>query len=197
MSEEQARSKDRPTIHAACDSQVLLWSMPWAMTAAAKKKRKEGQDVIEMRRRARLLMTMLDNDRTIIVIPSVAVAELLAGIDPARHVSILAEFTNRFFCPPFDAAASILAAKLWQYERGLKNVSPGLPEDDRSERIILKADMLIISTAKMAGATIFFSHDEKARRLAKQADMEARDLPVSSGDWIKDYDVAQAVKEDE
>lgn|GEM_PF-3269056 len=43
----------------ACDSQVLMWALPWAMHPDKKKKHGK-QDVPEMRRRAKLLLRMFE-----------------------------------------------------------------------------------------------------------------------------------------
>jgi predicted nucleic acid-binding protein len=125
---------------------------------------------------------------TALCIPSVVVSELLAGVDPSKHAKLLADFDKRFFCPPFDVRSAGLAARLWQFERGLPGASSGLPKDQRSDRRVLKSDILIVATAKAAGATTFYSHEEKCRRLAKQAGMKPEDLPLSPGELWPDVE---------
>ena len=44
-------------------------------------------------------------------------------------------------------------------------------------RDVLKADAMIIGTAKAAGATIFYTHDARCRALA-QLVMKVEDLPT-------------------
>ena len=46
------------------------------------------------------------------------------------------------------------------------------------KRITLKVDVLVVVSARVAGAQIFYSHDRKCRRLAALAKLEARDLPT-------------------
>ena len=181
----------KPSVIAACDSQILMWAFPWAMRPD-KKKRKTGQDVPEMRLRARILLKKIASEDTELCIPSVVVSELLLGVEPQHHAKVITEFNDRFFCPPFDMKACVLAARLWQFKRGLPGHSPGLPEKERTERRILKSDILIVASAKVAGATIFYSHEERCRRPANEAGMEAKDLPTSSGNWVVD----QEAKED-
>ena len=166
---------------ASCDSQVLMWSLPWAMTEEKKTKKKGGQDVAVMRQRAGWLMGYLADKGIDLYIPSLVVAELIGGVPIDRHAKLVAEFSRRFQCPPFDAKACALAARLWQFERGLTGHSDGLPDAERSTRRVLKADMQIVASAKEAGATHFYSHDKKCRRLAAEAGMTAKDLPESSG----------------
>jgi len=48
------------------------------------------------------------------------------------------------------------------------------------KRQVLKADVQIVATAKVAGAGTFYSHDLKCRKLAVSAGLTARDLPTHS-----------------
>jgi predicted nucleic acid-binding protein len=185
-------SERKTLLIAGCDAQVLIWALPWSMRPEGKKKKPVQQHVLDMRVRARILLRLLEEEGFDLCIPSVVVAELLAGVEPQKHARLLAEFDERFFCPPFDSKACALAARLWQFERGLPGTSAGLPEAERTERIILKSDMLIVASAKAAGATRFYSHDKKCLRLAKEAGMDARDLPVTSGNFVTDQEAKEA-----
>lgn len=187
-----SEKKSKPEVTAGCDSQVLMWAFPWAMRPD-KKKSRGSQDVPQMRLRAKILMRLLEERGIQLCVPSVVVSELLAGIDPRKYASILAEFEDRFFCPPFDIKASALAATLWQFERGLPGTpNKGLPAAERTERPIFKSDILIVASARIAGASLFYSHDGKCRRLAEQAGMAAADLPHSSGNFVTDQELAEA-----
>jgi hypothetical protein len=159
----------------------------------SKKGTKAPQNVAEMRRRARILLQLFNEQEIELCVPSVVVSELLAGVEPSKHANLLAEFEQKFFCPPFDLKACALAARLWQFERGLQGTSAGLPKTERSERRLLKSDILIVASAKIAGASLFYSHEKKCRRLAQEAGMRAFDLPESSGNLLTDL----AIEEDE
>jgi predicted nucleic acid-binding protein len=161
-----------------------MWALPWGLRP--EKKQKISQDVAEMRKRAKWLLQEISDEGEQLCVPSVIVAELLAGVIPTKHANLLATFDAGFFCPPFDVKACALAARLWQFERGLPGVSPGLPKAEQTDRMLLKSDILIVASAKEAGAARFYSHDQKCRRLAKEAGMLACDLPVSSGDIFLD-----------
>jgi predicted nucleic acid-binding protein len=126
-----------------------------------------------MQRRAGVLLTELDEDEQRIIIPNIIVAELLLGVDPADAGKFIAELQNSFFMPTFDLRAALLAASLWQKHRKL-------PKASQIARSCLKADVMIVATAKVAGATRFYSHDAKARNLAKLAGLDAFDLPLVS-----------------
>jgi hypothetical protein len=175
---------------ASCDSQTLMWAFPWGLIARSKKASASNkEEIAEKRLRARMLLKILDRDKVKIIVPSIVVAELLIGVDLHRHTKVLMEFNKQFFCPPFDVSACSLAAGLWQFERGLPGENKGgLPENDRSLRKTLKSDILIVASAKIAGATTFYSDDKSARRLATEAGMEGKGLPTTSGDWILDWE---------
>lgn len=163
------------------DAMTMIWGL---RKPHYSKSQQPSEEVVDLQRRAHVLLLSLDQQRARIVVPTVAVAEVLAGIERQRHGQVLAEIQKRFFCPPFDLKASALAAELWQKHRAL-------PKNQQMERSILKADVLIIATAKTAGATVFYSHDVNSRKLAGTV-MEARDLPTHSEDMFVDLETRTA-----
>lgn len=150
------------------DTMVLIWGMQEAHAGSPR----AGQDVPDMRRRAEILIQELSEQNEQIVVPTVMVAELLVKIDPRKHGDFIAVLQGRFFCPPFDLRAGSVAAALWQKHKQL-------PQSQQLARSILKADVLIVATAKVAGATTFYSHEPKCRKLAELAGMQGKDLPVN------------------
>ncbi|HVA48043.1 MAG TPA: PIN domain-containing protein [Pirellulales bacterium] len=163
---------------AAIDAMVLMWAMRALSTARPKS---ATDDDLALQQRAWMLLEMLHDEKRQIVVPTVAVAELLAGIPHAQHGQFVAEMQQRFFMPPFDIRAASVSAKLWQDHRGL-------PKADQLSRSVLKADALIIATAKVAGATDFYSHERKARRLAELAGLSGKDLPVHTGNFLHELE---------
>jgi hypothetical protein len=155
-------------VSVALDTMFLIWAL-----RKDPRKEKLSEHDAEMLRRSRILLRDLDEKKQIVILPAVAAAELLCPIDPKEHGKFIAVLTQRFFCPPFDIRAASLAAELWQYHRGL-------PSTEQTSRTVLKADVLIISSAKVGGASTFYSHDAKCRKLATHAGLKARDLPTHS-----------------
>lgn len=49
-----------------------------------------------------------------------------------------------------------------------------------SDRVVLKADVMILASAKAAGATEFYSNDDDCRKLAVLAGMRGRELPTDN-----------------
>lgn len=162
----------------AVDAMVLMWAMRALSTA---RKRSSTDDDLALQQRAWMLLEMLHDEQRQVVVPTIAVAELLTGIPHAQHGQFVAELQQRFFMPPFDVRAASVAAKLWQDHRGL-------PKSDQLARSVLKADAMIVATAKVAGATDFYSHERKARRLAELAGLNAKDLPVHTGNFLHEME---------
>lgn len=135
----------------------------------------------ERRRRARILLSMLEEEKARIVVPSIVVSEILVGIPVEEHGAFVAELPRRFYCPPFDLQAAALAADLWQKHKKL-------PKRDQLQRTVLKADVLIVASASVAQAKVFYSYERKCRRLATLAGLDARDLPSHHEDMFLDRD---------
>jgi hypothetical protein len=129
----------------ALDTMVLVWG---GLRPPISKKTAASAHVAEMEFRSRVLIRDLEDRGEKVIIPTIAVAELLTPLEPRQHGQFIATLTDRFFCPPFDLRAAAMAAQLWQWHRGL-------PAEEQIQRSVLKADVLIISVAKVAGASSF------------------------------------------
>jgi hypothetical protein len=114
------------------------------------------------------------------------VAELLVKVDMAQHGNYLAELQKRFFTPVFDLRASAVAASLWLKHRGL-------PKDEQIARQTLKSDVLIVATALVAGAKVYYSNDSKCRRFADLAGMKGQNLPTHHTNMHRDADIRRGV----
>jgi predicted nucleic acid-binding protein len=151
------------------DSQILSFWMKRRPPSANNK----TQDVAEMFRRSRLLIDDLKRRDARIYVPTVVVSELLIGIEREKHGSFIAALQSLFVVVPFDVRATSLAAELWMHNHSL-------PPEEKLERRYLKSDVLILASAKVAGARFFYSYDKKCRKLADKAGMIGRDLPENS-----------------
>ncbi len=163
----------------ALDTMVLIWGLRRTNPKAGS----VNASVADLQRRSRILIRDLEEKKETIVIPTVEVAELLVPIPSSEHGNFIAKLSERFFCPPFDLRAAAVAADLWQYHRQL-------PADEQIERRVLKADVLIIATSKVAGVNLFFSHDAKCRKLAEKAGLKGRDLPTHSENLFTNVDIS-------
>ncbi len=100
----------------AVDSMILIWGM-----RSRKSGDKSSKELQDLETRAQILFEILDEEKDEIVVPTVAVAELLAGVSPEDHARFLSEIHEQFFCPTFDLPAAAIAAQLWQAHRSLQN----------------------------------------------------------------------------
>ena len=161
----------------ALDTMILIYASqdPDSENAALIK-----PEDLKLRKRAKILLIDLDAKKSDVMIATVAISEYLCKIPSHKHGDIIVEFEKRFkHLPVFDLRASAKAAELFQLHREL------LPED-QLERRLLKLDVMVVASAAVAGAQVFYSHDAKCRKLAKLAGMEPRDLPTHSEDLFVD-----------
>lgn len=150
------------------DTQILIYA-----GAVPPKPGKKSVDMIDLRERARLLICQATERHDTIVIPAVAVSELLIPVPPGQRSSVVQVLERNFRCQPFDIPSAVLAADVWARFKGI-------PQDgnDSSNRSVLRADALIVASARVANAIHFYSHDRQCRKLAELAGMKGLDLPV-------------------
>ncbi len=135
------------------DSMVLVYA-----GVVPRKSGKLSKKLEELRVRSTLLLHMHSKD--IIVLPTIAISELLVPVPTAQKGVLISQLSSRFLCPPFDMSAATIAAEVWSQHKKL-------PSDlQYTNRHILRADAMIVASAKSAGATEFYSNDKKCRALA-------------------------------
>lgn len=163
------------------DTMTLIWGM---QGYGAKSGNPLQPDLREMQYRARVLLELLTEAKEEIALASVAVSEFLVGVPPDRHKDFLAEIDKQFRVHPFDLPACALAANLWIQHKQL-------PKTGQVDRQCLKSDVLIVATAKMAGAAVFYSHDAKCRKLADLAGMKGEPLPARHPQMFRDKEIRE------
>jgi predicted nucleic acid-binding protein len=124
------------------DSQILSFLLKREPPSASN----PNQDVAEMFRRCRLLISELKHENARIFVPTVVVAELLIGVERHRHGEFIAALQSHFVIVPLDLRATSIAADLW-----MKNHAA--PEEDKIERRYLKSDVLIVASASVTKST--------------------------------------------
>ena len=78
----------------ALDTNILIWGIK---SRHSKRGNPRQRDLIDLQRRSAILLDMLDADKQRIIIPTVTVAELLVGVEPAAYAEFIAELQERFF----------------------------------------------------------------------------------------------------
>jgi len=147
------------------DSMVLVYAGIVPSNPATR-----ADDFADLQVRAHILLHKLARRDAIIYLPTVAIAELLVPVPKAQKGLLIAKLAEKFVCPNFDLHAAAIAAELWAQHKQL-------PHDlQYKNRHLLKADILITSSARAAGAVEFYSHDKRCRALAAMI-MQAHDLP--------------------
>ena len=142
------------------DTMVLIW---WVRREAT-----EGQE--HMIQRADWLMAFLEEEKADVMVAAISVAEFLRGSSTDHRSRQKAIMEETFICQPFDAHVAEVAAGL--SKRALT------VEDYQNRKAHLRADLQIVATAKASKATVLYSHDVGARKLAATCGIEARDLPT-------------------
>jgi len=141
------------------------------------------EDYDELRARSKLLLLRISN-QDMIVLPTVAIAELLVPLTPTQKGPMILEFQERFLCYPLDIRAADLASGLWaQYKQGSQVPHEQAADQAQATSTAIKRDALIVACARAANAERFYSHDGECRKLAELAGMEALDLPT--GDTLE------------
>ena len=150
------------------DNHILIWGVRGVSSP--------GQE--EMIPRCQAFLEELDAIDAEILVPSVVVAEFLAGAPKEQHTELLDVLHRRFELPPFDVRMAAVAAQLWR-EGAEQN--PHLREQVRqlfpgTEKSKIKADMMILSTALVRRADVLYTHDGPLRTVAQNR-LEVRELP--------------------
>lgn len=137
-------------------------------------------------RRARILLHELRNDQ--VVLPTIAVAEILVPVPTSQHGQLIAALKEVFLCAEFGDRAATIAADLWsKYKK--------VPTDRRYDnRHTMLADVKIVAAAKAVGATVFYTNDESCQKLADIV-MQGKGLPVSSTELFIDEMLAEGAEE--
>jgi|GEM_PF-5072610 len=161
----------------AVDTHCVSWAMRPARTD-------DTPHTQEMRIRARILFSILDEEKARIVLPCVAVAELLVPISKEHRAEFISRLNAQFICASLDLPASTIAADLWEHHKSFAK------EDRYKDRPLLKSDLQLIASAKASGATILYSHDVQCRKVAAHV-MEARDLPKKHPDMFLDKELRE------
>lgn len=137
------------------DTMVVIYA------GLAPSKAKRSPEAEELRIRALMLLNQLRKEKCAIILPAICVAEILVPVAENKRGELAQVLADLFDCRPFDLEASAIAAKLRsEHDRRPK-------EEQYEDRVVLKADSMILATACVGGATKFFTNDDKMRRLGQ------------------------------
>lgn len=104
-----------------------------------------------------------------VIIPTIVIGEILTVVPPEEQGEVLGKIHRDWMTVSFDAKASVVFARMFgDGER--KRLMRELQNGTTSTRAKLKADLLIIATARAHGATTVYTHNIKdMKKLAGEA----------------------------
>ena len=159
---DKPKKKPAPRV-VAIDSQILVWGI-----------RKKGPQ--ERCDQARWLFQELEDEDAQIIVPSVVLAEFLTKVEDANRLAVVSAVSGRFRVVPFDIKAAALAAELFVAGRAARTMKK------TGSRNCLKADSMIVASAKVHGARTFYTDDGDCLKLAKRAGIVGERLPKMAPD---------------
>ena len=118
------------------DTHTVVWGVRKVATP--------GQE--DMIPRAEAFLNQCDKDGHRVIVPTIVLGELLAGVPVETHPEFIRSIQRRFLLAPFDAAAALVYGRLWQVhkERVIPEARQELPGITRAE---VKADHMIAAVA--------------------------------------------------
>lgn len=149
------------------DTQVLIWGI--------KQESNSGQ---EQRIDDTLaFLKKLDEDGDKVLVPSVALGEMLVNASEERRGELNAYVVEVFRIVDYDAQAALIFARLYQkYLNDRRSVESNQRPSHLQNRHKMKADLMIIATALAHQADIICSDDDGVRKLA-QAHLRVMGIP--------------------
>jgi hypothetical protein len=150
------------------DSMTLVWGL-----------RSIGTD--DQCRNATWLLQQFTTHKTQVIVSSVALSEYLTAFPPAQHASVKETLAKGFLFRSFSDECAPLAATLFQVGSQMR------VKGEPGGRAILRADSLIIATARIHGAGCIYSNDANFLALANTiASGFGRDVPQPRPDLFGD-----------
>lgn len=146
------------------DNHVLIWGI--------KEQPTDGQE--EMVSRTKAFIESLNNDETIVLIPSVVIAEFLMPVPSEFHAMVINLFNKNFIIAPFDALAASKFSLIWNAYKPPDEAKELI--DNQATRAELKADSMIVATAIARKADYIVSHDTWLKTIAKNF-IEVKEIP--------------------
>jgi predicted nucleic acid-binding protein len=150
----------------AIDTQILIWGV--------QAQANEGQD--EMIGPAKAFLRHLEEQGTIIQVPSIVLSEYLFGTDDSRLDQVRNQFQRAYQILPHDALAAYHTAKVFQRTGGA-GIHAELKQRGVATRRQIKADCMIVGTLIAHGTPLIYSNDEKTLHKIAEGFVEARRMP--------------------
>lgn len=151
---------------------------------ARPKSQQEKAQAESLQKWATYLFQDLRDKEATVVLPTIAMSELLVPVPARMRGALIAKLAQRFHIHPFDQQAAAIAADIWAKHNNLP------PDQQYENRNVLKADAMIVASARSFGATDFYTHDNRCRRLAAMV-MNGHPLPTHRYNLFADQDTEE------
>jgi predicted nucleic acid-binding protein len=151
----------------AIDTQILIWGV--------QAQANEGQD--EMIGPAKAFLRHLQEEGTLIQIPSIVLSEYLVGTADSRRRQALDRFQRAYQILPHDALAAYHTAEVVRATKG-EGIDADLRQRGVATRREIKADCMIVGTLIAHRTPLIYSNDEKTLHKIAEGFVEARRMPA-------------------
>ena len=152
-------------MHKVCfDTNVMIWGF----------QKKAHPSHTHMIPRTRHLIETLENDKVILLVPSVVVGELLLGISETEYLAYAYVLARYLRVIPYDLRAAAKFAEIWN-DKDHTGVVTQLKADGATKNA-LRADAMIVATAVTNNVDCIYSHDIGLKNFANGY-LEVRDVP--------------------
>jgi hypothetical protein len=145
------------------DNHVLIWGI--------KEQCIEGQE--DMIARAKDFIDNLNNE-TLVLIPSLVVAEFLMNVPPNLHAMVINLFSKKFVISSFDALCASKYTQIWQAHKSIADAE--ILAKSGKTRAELKADGMIVAIAVANKAQCIYSHDKWVKTFS-EGFIDVKEIP--------------------
>lgn len=143
------------------DTSILI---PWFMPIEQAKDELEKNKILRIKK----FLKTLSKDTETLIIPAVALAEVLAGFSKESKPNITEQLKSKFKIISFDIKCAFLAANI--FEDHYETIKKDLKEEqkDKFDKQKVKVDFQIIATAQSINADILYTEDNGMLRTSSR-----------------------------
>ncbi|MDD5302415.1 MAG: PIN domain-containing protein [Elusimicrobia bacterium] len=151
------------------DTMIIVWGVLGLAEDSA----------LDLPGKCRHLLETCETEKTMILVPSIVLGELLIREPPEKHQAIIESMYKHFQVASYDPASARQFAEIWR-KRNTDGTVASLKKATRltkaASKAELRADTMIVATAITHGAQRIYTHDKRMQRLAAGF-IEALDVP--------------------
>ena len=139
------------------DTQIIQWGVLKSIVNPAQ------QHLVS---RSTALVNLLEKNGDSVILPSIALGELLVPIPQDRQGEVLKRLRRNWMIADFDSLAALKFAQMRHGRPTSEALSELQKTNPSASRVELIADTLIAATALAHNASIFYTNDQRFRTVA-------------------------------